>query len=150
MITMRNYPKLGSYILIDNNNNYSIERAEDRKRTTQGVGGITEDGQIVGIYVKDKKLFFFYNGQSLEVPVNSLSCTNNYVSKLERCFSATINNQVICNIVYEPFIDPGMIYYDAEPDEFDVLLYLSGLLKNEDSIKNFITGMEMIEKRDRV
>ncbi|AIQ11277.1 hypothetical protein [Paenibacillus durus] len=148
MITLRNYPKLGSYILIDNNT-YSIEEAEDRYKVIQGIGGISEDGQVVGIYVKNNKLFFFYNGQSFEAPISDLNCTNNYVSKLKRCFSVTIGGQDICNIIYEPFIDPGMIYYDADPEEFDALLYISELLKSEDSIKKFMKGMEIIKEQYR-
>jgi hypothetical protein len=148
MITLRNYSKLGSYILIDNNT-CSIIETEDRNRRRQGIGGISEEGLVVGIYVKDNKLFFFYNGQSFESALDDLNCTNKYISDLERCFNVTIGGQNICNIVYEPFIDPGMIYYDADPEEFDVLLYLSGLLKNEDSIKKFMDGIEMIEEQNK-
>lgn len=68
---------------------------------------------------------------------------------MKRCFSVTIGGQNICNIVYVPFIHPGMIYYDADPKEFDVLLYLSELLKDEDSIKRFMNGMEMIKKQNK-
>ncbi|KLA30803.1 hypothetical protein B4077_4023 [Bacillus cereus] len=42
-----------------------------------------------------------------------------------------------------------MIYYDADPEEFDVLLYLSELLKNEDSIKRFMYGMELLKKQHK-
>ncbi|EEM16335.1 hypothetical protein bpmyx0001_27240 [Bacillus pseudomycoides DSM 12442] len=42
-----------------------------------------------------------------------------------------------------------MIYYDADPEEFDVLLYLSGLMKNEDSIKKFMKGMEIIKAQNK-
>nr|WP_257140752.1 hypothetical protein [Bacillus wiedmannii] len=42
-----------------------------------------------------------------------------------------------------------MIYYDADPEEFDVLLYLSKLLKNEDSIKRFLYGMEMLKEQHK-
>ncbi|PEA80550.1 hypothetical protein COL60_24000 [Bacillus pseudomycoides] len=148
MITLHNYPKLESYILIDNNT-YSIKETGDRYKTVQGIGGISEDGQVVGIYVQDNKLFFFYNGQSFETSVDDLICTNSYISKLERCFSVQIGGQNICNIVYKPFIDPGMIYYDADPEEFDVLLYLSGIMKNEDSIKKFMKGMEIIGSQNK-
>ncbi|MGG3524310.1 hypothetical protein [Bacillus pseudomycoides] len=65
MITLHNYPKLESYILIDNNT-YSMKETGDRYKTVLGIGGISEDGQVVGIYVQDDKLFFFYNGQSFE------------------------------------------------------------------------------------
>lgn len=68
---------------------------------------------------------------------------------MERCFHVALRGQEICNIIYEPYVDPGMIYYDAEPDEFDVLLYISGLLKSEDSIKKFMNGMEIIKKQNR-
>ncbi|WP_144569151.1 hypothetical protein [Bacillus pseudomycoides] len=148
MITLHNYPKLESYILIDNNT-YSIKETGDRYKTVQGIGGISEDGQVVGIYVQDDKLFFFYNGQSFETSVDDLICKNSYISKLERCFNVQIGRQNICNIVYEPFIDPGMIYYDADPEEFDVLLYLSGLMKNEDSIKKFMKGMDIIKAQNK-
>lgn len=42
-----------------------------------------------------------------------------------------------------------MIYYDADPEEFDVLLYLSELLKNEDSINRFMQGMEVIKEQNK-
>lgn len=42
-----------------------------------------------------------------------------------------------------------MIYYDADPEDFDVLLYLSELLKNEDSINRFMQGMEVIKEQNK-
>jgi len=140
MITLRNYPKLGSYIIIENST-YSIKEVEDRNKPIQGVGGFSEDGQLIGIYAQNDKLYFFENGQTYETTPAELQCINKYISKLIRCFSVTIGNKKICEIVYEPFIDPGMIYYDADPEEFDVLLYLSRLLKDEESMQNFIAGM---------
>ncbi|MED2039302.1 hypothetical protein P4V58_19390 [Bacillus wiedmannii] len=148
MIIMNNYSKTGTYIILEPSG-YSVVEKNKVKLVRQGVGGFSEDGQVVGIYVKDNKLFFFYNGKSFETSIENLICTNSYVSKFKRCFSVTIGGQNICNIVYEPFIDPGMIYYDADPEEFDVLLYLSELLKNEDSIKRFMNGMEMIKKQNK-
>ncbi|MEB9414696.1 hypothetical protein P4J15_16655 [Bacillus cereus] len=148
MIIMNNYSKTGTYIILEPSG-YSVVEKNKVKLVRQGVGGFSEDGQVVGIYVNDNKLFFFYNGKSFETSIEDLICTNSYVSKLKRCFSVTIGGQNICNIVYEPFIDPGMIYYDADPEEFDVLLYLSELLKNEDSIKRFMNGMEMIKKQNK-
>ncbi|MFI8707936.1 hypothetical protein ACIGHG_12800 [Bacillus sp. NPDC077411] len=148
MIILNNYPKIDTYIILEPSG-YSIVEKNKVQLVRQGVGGFSEDGQVVGIYVKDNKLFFFYNGQSFETSVDDLICTNSYISKLERCFSVQMGGQNICNIVYEPFIDPGMIYYDADPEEFDTLLYLSGLMKNEDSIKNFMKGMEIIKAQNK-
>ena len=148
MVIMNNYSETETYISLEPSG-YSIVEEDKVKLVRQGVGGFSEDGQIVGIYVKDSKLFFFYNGKSFETSVNGLICTNTYVSKFERCFSVTIEGQNICSIVYEPFIDPGMIYYDTDPKEFDVLLYLSELLKNEDSINKFMQGMKIIKDQNK-
>lgn len=148
MIIMNNYSVAGTYIILETSG-YSIVEKNKVQLVRQGVGGFSEDGQVVGIYVKDNKLYFFYNGQSFETSIDNLICINSYLSKLERCFSVIIRGRDICNIVYEPFIDPGMIYYDADPEEFDVLLYLSELLKNEHSIKRFMYGMEILKKQQK-
>ncbi|HDR7658193.1 TPA: hypothetical protein QCX68_003682 [Bacillus wiedmannii] len=148
MIIMNNYSKVGTYIMLETSG-YSIVEKNKVELVRQGVGGFSEDGQVVGIYIKNNKLYFFYNGRSFETSLGNFICVNRYISKFERCFSVTIAGRNICHIVYEPFIDPGVIYYDADPEEFDVLLYLSELLKNEDSIKRFKYGMELLEKQHK-
>lgn len=145
MIILDNYSTIGTYIILESSG-YSIVEEDEELFNFQGVGGFTEDGELVGIYVKDNKLFFYYNGKSFEASAENLICTNQYISRTERCFRVTIGEQKICEIVYKPYIDPGMIYYDADPEEFDVLLYLSNLLKTKDSIKRFMNGMEMVKK----
>jgi hypothetical protein len=147
MITLRNYSSdHGSYIIIKNNT-YSIEEDEDWNKLRQGIGGF-QDGQMIGIYAQNDKLYFVQNEQVYETTPDDLKCTNKYISKLERCFNVTIGDRKICEIIYEPFIDPGMLIYDADPEEFDVLLYLSGLLKDKESIQNFIDGMDNLNKQN--
>lgn len=148
MITLENYPRLESYILIERNN-YSILEDKDRNKEIQGVGGVSEDGQVVGIYVKNNELNFFYSTQSFLARPESLDCKNEYVSKLERCFIVTIEDHEVCNIPYKPFNDHGMIYYDADPEEFDVLLYLSRLMKSEESLKKFMNGMKFFKELNK-
>lgn len=143
MIILRNYLKLGTYIVIENNS-YTIEKEINQPR--HGVGGILEDGLLVGVYFQNYKLYFLKDNKSVEIKIPEFKCTNEYISKLERCFSVKIGDESICDIVYEPFIDPGMLYYDADPEEFDVLLYLSGILKDKESIQSFIKGMEKIRE----
>lgn len=63
MITLENYSKWESYIIIEHNN-YSIIEDKNRHREIQGVGGVSEDGQVVGIYVENEELNFFYNNHS--------------------------------------------------------------------------------------
>lgn len=141
---MNNYSKKGTFIILEPGG-YSIVEKDKVQLVRQGVGGFTEDEELVGIYVKEDKLFFYYNGKSFEASIDNLICTNNYVTRSDRCFSVTIGGQNICKIVYEPFIDPGMIFYDADPEEFDFLLYLSRLLKNKEYMKRFMNGMEMLK-----
>ena len=148
MIIMNNYSKKGTYIILESSG-YSIVEKNKAQLVRQGVGGFSEDKELIGIYVQDNKLFFYYNGKSFEATIDNLICTNKYVTRSDRCFSVTIGGQKICTIVYEPFIDPGMIIYDADPKEFDVLLYLSEILENEDSMKRFMNGMEMLKKMSK-
>lgn len=54
---MNNYSKIGMYILLDDSG-YSIVEKSKVQLVRQGIGGFSEDGRIVGIYVKDNKLFF--------------------------------------------------------------------------------------------
>ena len=146
MITLENYSKWESYIIIEHNN-YSIIEDKNRHREIQGVGGVSEDGQVVGIYVENEELNFFYNNHSFLARPEKLVCKNEYVSSSERCFNVTIEGKEIYNIIYKPYIDPGMIYYDADPEEFDVLLYLSRLMKDKESLKEFMNGMKLIKDR---
>ncbi|NME07355.1 hypothetical protein [Psychrobacillus sp. BL-248-WT-3] len=146
MITLENYSKWESYIIIEHNN-YSIKEDKNRHREIQGVGGVSEDGQVVGIYVENEELNFFYNNHSFLARPEKLVCKNEYVSSSERCFNVTIEGKEIYNIIYKPYIDPGMIYYDADPEEFDVLLYLSRLMKDKESLKEFMNGMKLIKDR---
>ena len=146
MITLENYSKWESYIIIEHNN-HSVSEEQDRHRERQGVGGVSEDGQVVGIYVENEELNFFYNNHSFLTRPDKIVCKNEYVSSLERCFNVTIEGKEIYNIIYKPYIDPGMIYYDADPEEFDVLLYLSRLMKDKESLKEFMNGMKLIKDR---
>ena len=56
MIIMNNYSKTGTYIILESSGYSVVENKV--KLVRQGVGGFSEDGQVVGIYVKDNKLFF--------------------------------------------------------------------------------------------
>lgn len=61
MIRLRNYSKLGSFILIGNNH-YTIVEGMEKNKERNGVGGVSDNGEVVGIYVKDEKLYFFIKG----------------------------------------------------------------------------------------
>lgn len=145
MIILRNYLELGTYIVIKSKS-HTIEKEENINEPRHGVGGILEDGLLIGCYLNNDNLYFQINSETYEIKSPNFKCTNEYISKLERCFSVTIGDEKICEIVYEPYIDPGMLYYDADPEEFDVLLYMSGVLKDKESMQNFIRGMKKIKE----
>lgn len=146
MIVLNNYSKSGTYIVLGAES-YTIVKKEEVNRERQGVGGFSEDGQILGIYVREGRFFLVYNQKRYEVKLGDLKCTNTYVSKVARRFTVAIGKQTVCDITYEPFIDPGMLVYDADPEEFDFLLYLSGILKDETSIAGFIEGMNSLKNK---
>lgn len=49
MIIMNNYSKVGTYIMLEISG-YSIVEKNKVELVRQGVGGFSEDGQVVGIY----------------------------------------------------------------------------------------------------
>ena len=57
MIIMNNYPEVGTYIMLETSG-YSIVKKNKVQLVRQGVGGFSEDGQVVGIYVENNKLYF--------------------------------------------------------------------------------------------
>lgn len=56
MVIMNNYSKTGTYIILEPSG-YSIVEKNKAQLVRQGVGGSSEDGQVVGIYVKDCRHF---------------------------------------------------------------------------------------------
>ena len=47
---------------------------------------------------------------------------------------------------YKPYINLLALIFGYDEDEFDFLLHLSKLMKNEDSILNFINGINNLNK----
>ena len=146
MIVLDNDSKMGSCIVIENGM-YSVIEEEKVNLPIQGVGGFSEDMQLIGVFIDGDRLFFINNNSIFETAPNDLKCTNKYISKSERSFVVEIGDRKVCEIVYKPFIDPGMIYYDADPEEFDFLLRFSNMIKDQESIQNFIRGMHIIKER---
>jgi hypothetical protein len=143
MIILNNYSKVGTFIVLESNK-HSIVNKNELNVPRNGVGGFSENGDLLGIYVIDDKFYFLYNNEKIEVIPSNIKCVNNYITNVLRRFTVEINDKLICDIKYEPYIDPGMIYYDADPEEFDFLLYLSGLLNSNETIINFIKGIQSI------
>ncbi|ARC83447.1 hypothetical protein U732_2368 [Clostridium argentinense CDC 2741] len=137
MIILRNYFDISSKIVLYDNE-YKIE---DINSPINGVGGVADDNILYGLYVDNGKLFFIIDTKAYELNKNNINCSNKYITATERMFIILSSNQEICGIRYKPFVDPGMIYYDIDEDEFDVLLYISSLLKDNETIDKFVRAM---------
>ena len=85
MIVLDNDSKMGSFIIIKDDT-HSVIEAKKVNLPIQGVGGFSEDKQLLGIYIDGDRLFFVNNTNIIETTPNNLKCTNKYISKLERKF----------------------------------------------------------------
>ncbi|WP_338554586.1 hypothetical protein [Paenibacillus sp. KS-LC4] len=140
MVILRNYSEYKKYT-IWNGENYEIVEKETVNRQEQGISGFTEDETMVGVFVQDKDAFFLINNKEYQICKSNFECSNNYIDKKTRVFKFINQSDVICKITYEPYIDPGMVMYDSDPEEFDFLLFLSNnILQSEESLANFITA----------
>ncbi|APM37684.1 hypothetical protein [Clostridium kluyveri] len=145
MIILNNYSKTRTYIILESTG-YSIVEKDKTQLARQGVGGFSEDGQLLGIYVDADKFFFLYNDNKYETNPDEIICTNARIDDGKRNFQVKIKDKVVCDITYKPYISPFVLTFGDDEDEFDFLLYLSNLMLSKDSILNFIKGMNNLKK----
>lgn len=144
MIVLNNYTTNGTYIVLNDHGYYVIDKNKINNKR-KGVGGFTEENELVGIYVENDKLFFIYKDMKFEASPDEILCTNKILDNGMRNFSVTIKGKIVCNIVYKPYISPLALPFGDDEDEFDFLLYLSKLLFDKNSINNFIEGMKNLQ-----
>lgn len=136
-IVFNNYPDI-TKVIIWQDGKYNI-LDDDSDLSTQGIAGITENNNLVGVFVNSKKVFFVFETQVYSLSSTEFECSNTYINKDERCFILKNRDIEICNIIYRPFIDPGMMFYEVDLEEFDILLFLSNnILKDKETLKSFI------------
>lgn len=143
MIILENYSNTDTCIKIDNSGYTLVNKKCDIR---QGIGGFSEEGELLGLYIDDDKLYFQYNDKRYLTKVNEVDCTNKILKDGKRNFQVKINNVLVCDIVYKPYVNPLALIFGDDEDEFDFLLHLSKLMKNEDSILNFIKGINNLNK----
>lgn len=136
MIVLRNYFDIDKKIVLYNN----IYKIEDSDACINGVGGI-QDNVLYGLYVQDGELFFVEEMKSYEINIHDFNCSNQYINTTERVLKIVSTGKELYDICYKPLIDPGMMYYDIDEEEYDILLYISNLLKDEDVIRKFVLAM---------
>jgi len=141
MVVLRNYFDAHKIIVL-NENNYEIVETNNKNDSINGVGSMGDDNRLYGLYVDQGKLIFVNDTDRYELSQKNIFCSNKYITKTDRLFEIKSDNRNICEIQYQPFVDPGMMYYDVDEEEFDVLLYLSSLLKDNETVNKFVSGMK--------
>lgn len=141
MVVLRDYFSIDKNIVVDENS-YKIVKMQDENYITCGVGGVGDDNRLYGIYVVNGKLFFICGMDRYELSTEKTTCSNRYITKKERLFEIKMSSKTIYQIQYKPFVDPGMIYYNVDEEEFDILLYLSNLLSDRETIHRFISAIK--------
>ncbi|WP_180229606.1 hypothetical protein [Bacillus pseudomycoides] len=144
MIILNNYSKIGTYIILEPSG-YSIVEKNKVQLVRQGVGGFSEDGQLIGISVDSNKFFFIYNEKKYEAIPDEIICINERTDDGKRNFQVKITDKVVCDITYKPYISPFVLTFGDDEDEFDFLLYLSNLMLSKDSMLSFIKGMNRLK-----
>ena len=137
MIILDNYSKIKTFIEL-NGDQFVIRDEKEVNSPSQGVGGFSEDGDLFGIFVKDNKLFFIHKNETFKILPDDTVCTNKYVAKGIRCFLLETGGKLICEKRYKPDVDPEWLTSPWDPELTDFLLYLSGLLKDQDTMNRFI------------
>ena len=140
MIVLENYSRKNTYITITTEG-YSVIDANSINGMENGEGGFSEDNELLGIYVVDDKLYFQYNDKKYQTKPDEIICTNERVKGDKRRFKVKIKDILVCDIIYKPYVNPLALIFGDDGDEFDFLLHLSKLMKSEESILNFIKGI---------
>ena len=145
MILLDNYSKINTYIQIIGEE-YSVIDKVNEEQSIDGEGGFSDEGELLGIFLEGDKLFFRYNNKSYETSPSDLVCTYEIMAGGICNFKVKIKKEIVCDITYEPYISPLAMAFEEDDDEFDYLLYLSRLIKDEESILQFISWINNIRE----
>ncbi|GKU77597.1 hypothetical protein [Paenibacillus sp. L3-i20] len=139
-VILRSYSEYKKQIIWNGSDTRIVDVVVDI-RPEQGIAGFTENKNMVGVFVRNNETFFLLDDKEYRIDQEKFICSNSYISNKTRQFKLANKNVVICDIIYEPYIDPGMLIYDADPEEFDILLYLSeNILKSKETLENYLVA----------
>lgn len=140
MIYLENETEIGTCIALSETENFILNENEvDRKIC--GLGGVIDDGTIIGIFYSKERFFLVIDKKIIHINEKQFECYNDYINKKERKFVIRIDRRIVYEKVYIPFIDPGILYYDAELDEFDYLLQFYNMMKDKVNLFKYIKNL---------
>lgn len=138
MIYLQNYSKVNTFICL-RENSYSVVNGP---RKIDGIGGFSDENEMLGCYMKEGVFYFCYENNVYEVKLGEISCTNEWIDNEKRKFQVLINGENICEIIYKPYVSPLALGFSEDDEEFDFLLYLSRILYSEETVMKFCGGMQ--------
>ena len=142
MIYLKNYSEYNTFIRLDEDAYVVVDDADK----IDGIGGFTETNEMLGFYIENDKFFFCYECNKYEVVLNEFSCVNEKNDDGKRKFKIIISDRIVCEITYEPYVNPIGLVFGEEDDEFDFLLFLSKYLQDEVSVTRFFEGLRELKK----
>lgn len=145
MIILDNYSKIKTYIVLDNNM-FSIIDYNNINSVMQGVGGFSESKELFGVYLENDKLFLICANKIYNIDPKLILCTNDKLENNKRRFKVMKKDEILYEQTYTPYVHPFSNVVESDEDEFDFLLYLSKIIKNEQTMNNFIKGMKYLEE----
>lgn len=143
MIILDNECTLGTKIVYSKDK-FEVKAGSDITGKIDGIGGITDTGDLLGIYVQNEKVYFLYNEKCTMIDSESFKVENRYINSKERLFKVSKNTVILCEIKYCPYVDPGMIIYDSEEEEYDFLLRFYKMFKDKRAFDNCINYIKNV------
>lgn len=143
MIILDNCAKCDTYICV-NDYNFKIVDAKDTNGSWQGIGGVDVNGNVLGIYVENGVLNLLYNNKSISLKEKKVVCCNEWFKNTNKKFVISIQDKIIYEVEYKPYISPLALAFEEDDDEFDVYQSIFNILSNQKKIEGFIKGMNSI------
>lgn len=140
MILLNNYSQYNTFIQIGKDG-YNVIPSKKASKSEDGIGGFSENNDLLGLYINHGKLYFQYNSSKYEITPSEIFCSINNDNSGNNIFEVKIKNKEICKIIYKPYINPLGLAFGESGDEFDFLSCLKNVLKDEESVNKFIKGI---------
>ena len=143
MIILDNCAKCETFICV-NDYNFKIVNAEDINGIWHGIGGIDVNGKVIGIYVQKGVLNLLYDNKKISLEEKEIVCCNEWLENKNKKFVISIQNIIIYEVEYKPYISPLALSFEEDDDEFDVYQSIFNILSNNNKIEGFIKGMNSL------
>lgn len=143
MVILDNCVDCFSYIFVDGFE-YEIKKNQDNVKVNwQGIGGIDENNNVLGVYVKQGQLYLMCNNKEYCLENMPFEC-NNIKGSPNYEFSIILEGKKIYSIEYKPYVSPLSLAFDEDDEEFDMYQCVYEILSSKERIEGFMRGMNSL------